>query len=569
MISEANKAARPVLQVPTTNPGRPWIRTTFQLAATVPAEPADLVEKLRSVAKSIIYWVKDRVPERLPLTAWDGGSFRLEWPGQRIEAIAIPQLATWSMRLEHPDMPFGDRAAVPGRTWTTDVALASGDGGIAVGVRSFCASLPYSGDAEVVMTRPRVVVDLAVRHGLRDVRCISRDPWSLATDDDLTALKDLLVSPRRRLPVVVLTQPDKTRFSVHVSDYLLDARELAKRCAGLAHVAELPWELGYKWTQAVGKPWSVYLGAVRTYMPGLDFDSDLPAAHPSTFAEKIVFWKQPGDNRVGEAPFTDFLVGRLFQRAALGRVDWGNLVFVLEARAKQAELSRTQAVSDKDWRTLYEQEIAAQSQKIAELEKEAEEHSDDAIQTKRERDAIKEENRQLHYQLEILRQALSERTGGRSETDIPLPDNYDEAQEWANRHLIGRLVLHSRALRGLKDAIFEDVSLVYKALLLLANEYRNQCLGRDGANGAFKKKCEELGLNFARSISKERAGEQGDEYFVRYPMSSSPKQFLEWHLRKGSTKDNRFCLGIYFFWDDNAQHVVVGWLPSHLDNRMT
>ena len=70
-------------------------------------------------------------------------------------------------------------------------------------------------------------------------------------------------------------------------------------------------------------------------------------------------------------------------------------------------------------------------------------------------------------------------------------------------------------------------------------------------------------------VSKERAGEQGDDYFVKYPTSSNRNCFLEWHLRKGSNKDTRYCLGIYFFWDDDTQQIVVGWLPSHLDNRMT
>lgn len=39
-------------------------------------------------------------------------------------------------------------------------------------------------------------------------------------------------------------------------------------------------------------------------------------------------------------------------------------------------------------------------------------------------------------------------------------------------------------------------------------------------------------------------------------------------LRGGSsTKDNRYCLRIYFFWDDSRQKVVVGHLPSHLETR--
>jgi hypothetical protein len=554
---------------PVINPGRPWIRTTYQLAASIPATPETAQQKLKDAARSVTYWVKDRLPSALPQGAWEGDSFRVEWPGQKVEAISIPELGSWSFRLEHPDMPMGDRPAVPGRTWTTDVALLKSEQGIAVGVRTFCASLPYGGDVEVAMTRPRIVLDLAARYGMHDQRALSRDPWMLGAERELVDLRALIENPKRRLPIVVLTQPDKSRLSVHVSDFLLDPRELARRCCGLAHVVQLPWELGFKWTEMVGKPWSVFLGAVRTYMPGLDFTNDLPSSHPSAYAEKIIFWKQPGDERVGEAPFTDFLVERLFQHLAFGRVDWGGVFFIPDARGKHAEVTRRKAADEGEWKPLYEQEISALNERIGELEKEAEEYSDDAIRTGQERDALKDENRQLRYQVDSLRKALSERTGGKSETEIAIPDDYEDMQDWVNRNLLGRLALHTRALRGIRDAAYEDVELVYKGLLVLANEYRDQCLGRDGANDKFKAKCDELGLGFSRSISKERAGEQGDEYFVRFPTPSSPKQLLEWHLRKGSTKDDRYCLGIYFFWDENTQQVVVGWLPSHLSNRMT
>lgn len=569
MSIASSSESRPAIQAPMLNPGRPWIRTTYQLAATIPATPETVDKTLKDAAQSVIHWVEDRVPERLPQTAWNGETFRMEWPGQKVEAIAIPEMGSWSFRYEHPDMPFGDRPAVPGRIWTTDVAYMKSGQNIAVGVRAFCASLPYGGDAEVMLTRPRIVLDLAARYGMHDQRPLSRDPWLLNTEEDLLALHELLANRGRRLPVVLLTQPDKSKFQIHVSDYMLRPRELAKRCCGLAHVVQLPWELGYRWTELVGKPWSAYLGAVRTYMPGLDFDWDLPSDHPSTYAEKILFWKQPDDDRMGEGPFSDFLVERLSQRLTVGRSDWGGLLFVPEARTKHAEVARQNVTDERQWKPLYEQQIAALNEKIAELETEAEEYSDDAIRAGKERDAFKEDNRQLRYQVDWLRQALSEKTGGASETEIEIPSSYDDMQEWVNRNLVGRVVLHSRALRGLKDAIFEDVGLVYRGLLLLANEYRNQQLGRDGANETFKRRCDELGLDFARAITKERAGEQGDEYFIRYPTPSSAKQLLEWHLRKGKTKDDRHCLAIYFFWDDHTEQVVVGWLPSHLTNRMS
>jgi len=451
----------------------------------------------------------------------------------------------------------------------TDIGFRQGSDSIAVGIRLYCASLPYSGDEVIAMTRPRLVLELANRLAMHDQRVLSRQPWLLASEDDVSRLFDLITSKERRLPVVVLTQPDKSRIQVPVSDFVLQPTELAKRCCGLAHVVQLPWELGYKWSELVGKPWSVYLGAVRTYHPGLDLDNDHPSQHPSTFAEKILFWKLPGDDRVGEAPFTDFLVQRLFEGIAFRRVDWGEVFFLPEARTKLSEVARARTLDTGDWKQLYEIEIDALNLKIAELEKEAEEWSDDAQRTAQERDQYKDSNRQLRFQVDSLRQALSEKTGGKSETEIELPDNFEDLPDWVVRNLGGRLELHSRAHRGLKNAQYEDVELVYKSLLLLANEYRNLCLGREGAQAAFNQKLDGLGLRLDRSISKERAGEQGDDYFVRYPTPSSPKRFLEWHIRKGSNKDTRYCLAIYFFWDDDTQQVVIGWLPSHLDNRMT
>ncbi len=136
-------------------------------------------------------------------------------------------------------------------------------------------------------------------------------------------------------------------------------------------------------------------------------------------------------------------------------------------------------------------------------------------------------------------------------------------------NLAGRLVLHPRAVRGLRDGSFEDVALVARALLLLAREYRDVQLGEAGANDAFTVAYERLGLRFGRSIARERAGEEGETYFVRLGPADSERRFLEWHLRRGGDKDARFCLAIYFFWDDASRQVVVGWLPSHLDNRMT
>jgi hypothetical protein len=568
MSSELAERSLPALLPPISSPGRPAIRTTYQLAVTSPASAATIDAKFQSAIEAVLRWTKKKIPGQFPPQAWRGEGFAIQWPGQKVDCLAIPSQGLWTLRLEQPDLPFRGKPAVAGRVWTTDITVARQGDSLAVAVRSFCASLPQVRE-QVALTRPFVVIDLARSVGIADVRGIDGRPWTTESEADLAALCELLTHKDRTLPVVVLTQPDRRRLEVPVGDFVLDAEELAKRTIGLAHVVKIPWEIGYKWTEMVGKPWSVFLGAVRTYYPGLDFDNDQPALHPKTMAEQIVYWRSDDSQLFGEAAFAEFLANRLAHFSATKRVNWGPRVFVPEARTMLAALARRQATESSDWKELYEAEIEALKAKVEESQKEAEEYSDDAIEAARVRDYYVEENARLRYQNDALRASLARKTGESPDRSIPIPETYEELPEWAARHLAGRLVLHPRAIRAVKDAKYEDVQLVYRALLLLADEYRNCRMGVEKAKEAFEARLGELDLRCGGSISKERAGEEGDTYFVRFPPGNSPRRFLEFHLRKGTTKDDRYCLGIYFFWDEDSGQVVVGWLPSHLDNRMT
>jgi hypothetical protein len=83
---------------------------------------------------------------------------------------------------------------------------------------------------------------------------------------------------------------------------------------------------------------------------------------------------------------------------------------------------------------------------------------------------------------------------------------------------------------------------------------------------AFKAACEKLHLEEGPTGSGIRAGEQGEEYFVKF---GGRRVFLDRHLKKGSSRDPRYAFRLYFFWDEENDQVVVGWLPSHLDSRIT
>ena len=84
------------------------------------------------------------------------------------------------------------------------------------------------------------------------------------------------------------------------------------------------WHL--EWTKLVGKAWSVFHGAVRTYMPRLDFERDTPTRHPLATVERIIFWE--GTDLTGEPAFASFLLDTLRLHAANKRFDWGDLLFI-------------------------------------------------------------------------------------------------------------------------------------------------------------------------------------------------------------------------------------------------
>jgi hypothetical protein len=396
-------------------------------------------------------------------------------------------------------------------------------------------------------------------------------------------LYDLLVEEQRKVPVILLTQPDKRQWQIGISDYLLNETLLAQRTQGMAHVVCMPMELGFAWTERVGKVWSAFHGATRTYYPRLNLDEDIPTAHPRVLSDRAVFWRY--NNQAGEDALASFLIDKMAEHAAAKSVNWGDCLFLADARSRRAEVAGERIRKEmqnksrvsfaelrakmNDLQKAHDEEVEALKAKIAEAQKDVEEFDELAIQYKQVADRYVRENRCLQSKNDALRMAVEAKTGKSTEANLEIPDNYDDMPEWVEEHFTGRLVLLPRAIQGSKKAKYTDTRLVYECLILLAREYRDMRLGHDEAKQEWEDKIAQLKLRCDLSITDNRAGERGETYFVHYPPGSSRRRFLERHLCKGSIKDDKYCLRIYFFWDDETSQVVVGWLPSHLDTRAT
>ncbi len=567
-------------------PGRPSLRTTFQFAADIPVSDGGVESTFSGAVEVILGWLQAKISTRLPPQALRLEDFEVDdHSQQQLLCVSLRREGLWSARLIQPDAPYRDRPAVPGRTWTTDLAVSRTEGSIRFGVRVQCASAPYATEP-IALTRPRVVLDLAGRFGLVETRPLDGKPWRLATMEDLDAFHSLLVEPVRTLPVVVLTEPSQKQYPGRTREYLLDAPDLAHRTQALAHVVCLPRKLAHAWTVRVGKKWSVFSGAVRVYQPRLDFDHDSPYAHPLFLPQQVIFWRF--DDLEGESAFAEFLLHKAREHASSRDVNWGGALFYPDARSRRAQLVQERIreeirrqVEANEVAALkgqlatvekaYAEQVAALEAKVQDSEQVAQTYFELALLHEAELERSRRECYSLQIQVDQLRAALKEKTGQSPDFGKKLPAAFADIPDWSEKELAGRLVLHPRAVQGLKRASFRDCSLVCRALLLLADEYRQMRLGvePEAARVAWQKGLDELGLEFAPAITKERAGEHGDTYFVEYPPHNPRRRLLEFHLRRGSTKDDRYCLRIYFFWDDEVRKVVVGWLPSHLETRAT
>lgn len=567
---------------------QPLVQTTFQFAGKVyPSAPAELLADTFASARNFaINWLIDRFQGKVPHAVVEGKSALVEQIGTSLEVISIPERGIWSARLEHPDLGLGnDVPPVPGRAWTIDLSIAEKERGVAVGLLVRCSTL--SGiSAPTKFARPRVLRDWAGSLSLKALLPITKDPLLITEPSELAQLKELLENPRRDLPVVVLTNPPERASGPSGSQWGLNEIDLANRLLGMAFVVLLPRELTFSWSALLGdNDWGVYNGAVRIYRPGFNLENQSPFAHKLYVWDRIL--GMGTDGKPGPIACADLIETVVSEIAATRprRFDW--TPFIPEARGIIAGLERekmlatmasrsSEDASSEDLQeqlnfilTEAEKEKKSYEVRLTELRKEVDDALELAASYEAELNRERSTKEYLKWRIDELQEQL--RITDHPNVKLELPSSYAESLEWIEKQLAGKLRLAGRAARELKTAVYEDPDLVFRSLLLLADEYRLMMLSRPNAKDRWDQGLIDLGLTMGRSIAPSRAGEQDDEYYVKWPPGSvtAPRRFLEFHLRKGTTKDNRLCLAIYFFWDEDSREVVVGWLPSHLDNRLS
>ncbi len=495
-----------------------------------------------------------RAGGRLPQEALEGTSFSTDDVGaRRIEGIAIDSPRYWTLRFDDDDL------RVASRSWVIEAALAEQekDGSVLFGLRLQC--IARGENPPYVRTIPTFARDvIAACGGWLDGRKVSLAPWVINTEDEVDQLTDLLRPENRTSDVVVLSLPERSN---NLSDELISSERLARDLAGAAHVVVISGQAAFHLSDRVGREFSVFHQAVRTYRPGFDPDSEAPFAHPPGLVENI------RNRDRGPYAYRHFIASEVLRRTVEGTDALKRLPAFSEAKRIAAEPRRRNArqsgSSNDELLALAEDEIEQLKKDVASQGQE----SDALLEVaEAEREVAEAEVQRLQGTLHHLRQRVQFlQTVDREAEDTPVPGDLAELEQWAAKHLAGTVELHNRALRGAKNPEYEDVSVIYQALSLLCDYYvpmRRQ--GEPKLKQAFDQRCKELAIEEQQSFSGNRSGEQGGTYFIKM---GHRRVELDRHLKKGSSRDPRYCFRLCFFRDDTASQVVVGWLPSHLTTR--
>lgn len=510
---------------------------------------------------TIIYnWVKRKfaglqMPDRIC-------NFTKNRMGQDVNIIYEPEEPYFCMKASHPD------STIPGRIWNIEAEIIVVNQHVMLGVKLSYSTCGKMDENLCLYSVPGFVKQIAEHNGIMDGHRLFEDVWDIKKDDDIEELYDFIQNHNRKLPIVVITENEGSGGigGQYTRGYLVDADVLLHDVGIIAHIVKIPCNMIEQWNGVTERKWGVYGGAVRTYYPGADFLNDDYMSHPLSVVSRIMssyYVDENGTEFVAGAAFERIIIEKLQRYNTEMRLDWkriGHRFFFAKNREK-LQMREKELLDNKQLQMLYDEEIKGLEEAYAnsnqELQMELQENEKKKKELVEARDII----RRLNNRIDVLEYQLLRGRG--EEPDIPILNDYSKMQNWVETYFPGRVVLHNRAIRSLKEAEFEDAELIFKCIKLLGTSYykmRNGVITRE----QFESECRELGVEETGAITDISAGEFGEQYYINY---HNAKMKLERHLRKGSSREAKYCLRIYFCWCEEESVVVVGSLPQHLDIR--
>ena len=454
-------------------------REILRVAATVDREGGD--RSATKARKEVLKWVRKRVGAPLPKIAWEYEEFEKHMGGRDCKAVRIADGSAdlWAIRANDPDK------TVAGRVWTTEIFIGhENTRHVRFGLR-LLVSAPEVDPLTVEPAVPGLMLQLAEKCGLyQGERRLTPEPWIVESDDDTQRLIGALLDPLRREPVFVLSVASG---AVDPLAPYMPPEPLARESVGLARTVVLPARFTWSLTERLGKRLSVFGGAVRAYMPGFAEDAD-PYNHPLFLAERL-------SNRTG-APQASITLRRRAATISLRRIRLGQDVLSFSSvqthniAAKRARLDHENATAEKKLEAA-QVEIENLKESLIKSKDEQDWFAEQHDKAVAEKEQLENKLGAAYYRIQQLTEQLATR-GDKTDSDIRLPDEWENFSDWCETNLSGRVALSPRARREVRAPLFEDVAMAGQCLLWLANDYRQARL--QGGNAGDLRESIEGGL---------------------------------------------------------------------------
>lgn len=537
-------------------PGRVLVRPISQVVLRF--KSSDSTERFNELVTVALRWLAGKSGRPLPEAAWRREKFELtEIGAQHVAAVAIIDPLYWAARVDDADKE------VALRTWVTEISVAvEASGDVLFGTRLTCT---MRGEILPVDRTLPSFVRQAINLGgsMLDGRQVSSKPWLICTENDVDELVDFLEDKKRIGSLVLLSTEEN---SDDVATTILPPDGLVRRVIGAAHVAVITSSASEMLVQRVGRDMSIYRQAIRVYKPGFHRFGDKPWRHLIYGARRILDW--PEDGLIG---FERWLASRALEEtvhgAAVREERLPSFGFVRQAAAEfERKRSKAAGASPDEMLALFEED---NNQLRAALVEQAQKYDSLLIEAERERDEVlrlAQEEKALALSLRARLRSLDDRQKSSGHTvATPIPRTLEDFEDWCQAHLAGSVEVLGRALGGVKKSVYRDSALLYQALVLLRDFYvPMRRLGGKPRVEIFESECRKLGIE--NSMVGEAVKRYKEEYSVRW---NGESRTLDWHLKSGDGREKTKCFRLYYFWDEEAECVVVGSMPAHLKNDLT
>lgn len=464
----------------------------------------------------------------------------------------------YALRLRHPD------TGVQGKRWMTEVVLSELMEEGKFRTRASLALLTgFEGTVltpdEEVISRPRLVRRLVDEHGAHETLPLQVEPRPMYLQDVDTFL-NLLQYPERNFPVVWLTARNEN------GDYVVDPDPVADWLVGVAHVIA---SQNPDVSTAVGEKLPRFLncfdGAARIYWPG--FSTDDSQYHHQLWLpheiEEIEQQRKKGFREELLSTIADITTNRIVD----GVVRWSD-VSKLRSRS-QIESLRGQEDATLDLEFAEEMfdtidDLEARKEALQEELDNARDDLDTArnqVQYWRSQyldlasgNGHEEERRPEQSPPSSLSSAVEralERYGPSEMEESPSSEELrsDEVTLWVPRSV----------QRDVEDH-FEDPASAYNALEWIATTFHHAKTGQQSCSD-FDKSCRGASeFSYSAHQSETTMGQYPEDYTMQW---NGEKRILKRHVGKGAGKDPRYTIRIAFFFDEELEVVVVGYIGQH------